>query len=376
MNKNPFFFREISRDEPFCNREKEFQDLIYHAESLTNVVVYSPRRFGKTSLVKRVQNKLGEDGAVCIYVDFFGVSTIEDVAERLAKTIFKAAQKEEPLFNKAIRTIKSFRPSLTVSPNEKTGFSMSVQMASVGLTGFALLEDLLESFGLFIEKTNKLVYVCLDEFQDLTILKDALKIEGLMRQYIQQHKAAYVFVGSRRRMLLSIFNDSQRAFYGSALNYELKPLPKKEFAAFIAEMFNRNGKPCGLEAATELVTITDCFPYYAQKLAYIIFQEISDTVELEDIEKGLNNLLVSETPVFEGILMGLSIGQVGLLKALAHEPTETLFTQEYIQRHRLGSIGGVQSAKKKLQELDLIEEKSNTWALVDPLFKVYLSTLD
>ncbi len=372
MFRNPFFFREISRDEPFCNRQREFEQLTAHAKSLANVVLFSPRRFGKTSLVKRVQRKLSDEGAICIYTDFYGITSVEDVATRLVKSLFKEVYNRESLFEKAARIIKSFRPSIVMSPNEETGFSVSVQMAPSGLTGFALLEDLLESFGRFVDKCGQLVYVCLDEFQEITSLSEALKIEGLMRQYIQQHQAAYIFVGSRRRILLSIFNESQRPFYQSAINYELESLPRKEFAQFIVEQFAKNGKSCSLNAATQLVEVVDCFPYYAQKLAYFVFQNTKKLVRPKDVKRGLQQLIKSELPVFEGILLGLTPVQIGLIKAFTVEPTKSLFGQEYIQRHRLGSLGGVQAAKKKLLLLDLIEEQNKVWTLVDPLFKEYL----
>ena len=87
--RNPFFFRELPTDGPFCNREIELNDLENHAKSLANVVLFSPRRFGKTSLIKRVQSNLSKEGAVCVYTDFYGITSVEDVAARLAKAVFR-----------------------------------------------------------------------------------------------------------------------------------------------------------------------------------------------------------------------------------------------------------------------------------------------
>ena len=87
--KNPFYFRELPTDGPFCNREDEQKELVSHAQSLANVVLYSPRRLGKTSLIKRVQKDLAGEGAVAIYTHFYGVTSVEDVAARLAKAVFR-----------------------------------------------------------------------------------------------------------------------------------------------------------------------------------------------------------------------------------------------------------------------------------------------
>ncbi len=371
--KNPFFFRELPTDGPFCNRETELKELASHAESLANVVLYSPRRFGKTSLIKRVQNTLSQKGAVCIYTDFYGITSVEDVAARLAKAVFKETHSREPLFRKAARAIRSFRPSMVMTPDEKKGFSISVQMAPTGLSGFALLEDVLESLDTFIKESGELVHLALDEFQEITTLPDALKVEGLLRRYIQQHRAAYVFVGSRRRILLSIFNEKQRPFFKSAINYELPPLPEKEFADFVANQFALNGKTCAAEMALQLVAMVHSFPYYTQKLAYFVFDIVENNVSRRDLDRGMQLLLQNETPMFEGIFLGLSPRQIGLLNAIAQEPNTSIFAQEYIQRHRLGSIGGAQAAKKKLLQLDLIEQRDGTWKIVDPVFEKWLN---
>ena len=370
--KNPFFFRELPTDGPFCNREEELKELAAHARSLANVVLYSPRRFGKTSLIKRVQKNLSNEGAVCVYTDFYGITSVEDVAARLAKAVFKETHSRETLFKQAARAIKSFRPSMVMTPDEKKGFAISVQMAPTGLSGFALLEDVLESLGVFIKDSGELIHLALDEFQEITTLPDALRIEGLMRQYIQQHQAAYTFVGSRRRILLSIFNEKQRPFFKSTINYELPPLPEKEFADFITAQFKAHDKICASKKAHQLVTSVHCFPYYTQKLAYFIFESTDKEVSSSDVEKGMQLLLKNETPIFEGIFLGLAPGQIGLLKAIAKEPSRSIFAQKYIQRHRLGSTGGAQAAKKKLLQLDLIEQHEEIWRIVDPVFGKWL----
>ncbi len=370
--KNPFFFRELPTDGPFCNREVELEALTGHAESLANVVLFSPRRFGKTSLIKRVQSNLSKEGAICIYTDFYGITSVEDVAARLAKAVFRETHSRDTLFKKAARTIKSFRPTMVMTPDEEKGFSVSVQMAPTGLSGFALLEDVLESLGEFIKASGKLVHLALDEFQEITTLPDALSIEGIMRQYIQQHQAAYTFVGSRRRILLSIFNEEQRPFFKSAINYALPPLPEKEFAAFITEQFAGHGKTCPPKIALQLVSAVRCFPYYAQKLAYFVFENVQTETSSPDVDKGMRVLLRNETPSFEGIFLGLAPGQIGLLQAIAREPSQSIFAQEYIQRHRLGSVGGAQAAKKKLLQLDLIEQRDKIWQIVDPVFQKWM----
>ena len=366
--KNPFFLREISLKDPFCDREQALEDLCNHGRAFANVVLYSPRRFGKTSLVKRVQSVLAHEGAVTVYCQFYGIVSEEDVAMRLAKGIFSVTQSKDSLFRKAIRFFTSFRPVMTMEPDAKHGVLWSLQLTKAHLSGHELLEEVMTSLDTFIEQAGVPVHIVLDEFQEITELPKPRKIEGLLREHIQKQKASYLFVGSRRSLLLSIFNERTRPFYGSAINYPLEPLPEKDFVLFIVEEFLRAGKICEESAARKIVSLIECYAYYGQKLAYFVFDIVQDKASDSHVDQGLDQLLKEETPVFEGILMGLTPQQTSLLSALAKESTHSLYAQEYLNRHRLGSIGGVQAAVKKLSRLDLIEQHpTKGWKVVDPI---------
>ena len=102
MEKNPFYLKEIPVDAPFCDREKELADLISYAKSNINVVLFSPRRYGKTSLTKRVQNSLKSDGTLTAYCDLFGVTSVEEIAGRIARSIYAVTHKNQGMFQKAI----------------------------------------------------------------------------------------------------------------------------------------------------------------------------------------------------------------------------------------------------------------------------------
>ena len=369
--KNPFCFREIPVEAPFCNREKELAELASFARGRANVVIYSPRRFGKTSLVKRVQKLLADEGAVTLYADFFGVTSVEDVASRLARSVFSVTHGRKGLWKTALRTIKSFRPVLR--PDHASGVSLSVEISSEGKRGADLLEETMVSLGEFAASSKRPVQISLDEFQEIVDLKDALRIEGVMRSHIQQHRCSYFFVGSRRRVLLGIFNSRQRPFFQSAVNYELKPLPRDELVRFVADRFRESGKTCDMPQAESIVAAVQGHPYYTQKLAFFVFENARGRVGEEGVKAGFESLVTAEQPVFEATLQGLAPKQVGLLKALAKERSASVFSMDYMRRNNLGSVGGVQGALKKLSTLDLIEQdKNRRWSVVDPLFELWL----
>jgi len=368
---NPFYLQEVPVDAPFCNRVKELKELQSYAEAGANVVLFSPRRYGKTSLVKRVQKKLADKGFVTIFADFFGVASVDDVAARLAKAVFAVTHSKEPLWKKALRTIRSFRPVL--KPDLEGGISLSVEPASAGRSGLGLLEETMDSLGEFISGINTRAHIALDEFQEIVILREALQVEAAMRTRIQQQRASYFFIGSRRRVLLGIFNERQRPFFQSAINYPLKTLPPQDLVEFIKGQFTRNKRKCSAELAHKLASYVIYHPYYSQKLAFFVY-ELSGTVTEKVIHQGIEKLILSEKPVFEALTQTLAPHQRLLLQALAKEPTKKLLANDYIRNHRLGSVGGVQHSARQIEDLDLIErdEESGLWRLVDPVFAMWL----
>lgn len=373
MFKNPFSFKELSLEAPFCDREKELSELRAYAEGGANVVVFSPRRYGKTSLVKRVQHELSKHGYTTILVDFFGVSSVEDVASRLAKTVFAATRARESLFRKAIRTLKSFRPVL--KPDESGGISLTIELVSRQTGGTDLLEEALSSLG---ELANdEKFHVALDEFQEIIELKESRRIEGVMRSHIQSHPFSYFFIGSRRRILLDMFNEKKRPFFQSAINYELKKLLHVDLTDFIVSMFSGAGKSCPEPAAGMISNTVLQHPYYAQKLSFFVYELAEETVQKKDVTAAVKSLTSSEKPVFEAMLQGLAPKQISLLRAIAEEPSASIFSMDYMKRHNLSSMGGAQGAIKRLALLDIIEKnEKGMWDIVDPIFKHWLSSQD
>jgi len=369
---NPFYTQILPINAPFCNRTVEIKELHQHALNGVNVVLYSPRRYGKTSLVRKVQAQLAEEGVLTIYADFFGVTSIDDIATQLAKAVFEATRQREPLWKRALQTIKYFRP--IIRPDEQSGFTVGVEIASINLQGIELLEQTMESLGKYIADSEVPVNIVLDEFQEITTLKDALKVEAVLRTHIQHHQASYFFVGSRRRTLLAIFNDQQRPFFQSAFNYPLPPLPKIELSAYLVQQFERGDRHCPPDVAEKIAETTNCHPCYTQKLAYLMYGMTEKEISANDIAAGMRRLQESERPVFEAVLQGLSLQQIRVLKTIAREPVKKPLGNDYLGRNRLGSPTGVSHSLKHLENLDLVEKQDNgMWRVVDPIMTRYLT---
>ncbi|KAF0124033.1 MAG: ribosome assembly protein 4 (RSA4) [Elusimicrobia bacterium] len=284
--------------------------------------------------------------------------------------VYSVVYKEKSLFEKAARVFTGLRPILR--PDPETGMAFTVEAAK-SKPGGQLLEETLKGFGEFLKSGKIACNVAFDEFQEITELKESRFIEGILRSYMQDpQNVSYFFIGSRRRILMDMFNDKKRPFYKSAINYVLPALPTEDTAEYLSGLFGENGKNCPLPVAARIHALTEGYPYYIQKLSYFVFEASKGSITEASLHEGLRQMLLEEAPLFELMLQALRPRQIALLYAIAKESTQTPFAAAYLTRHRLGSLGGVQAAIKKLPELDYLEKTSAGWKVVDPIFARWL----
>jgi hypothetical protein len=368
--KNPFSFKEVPVDGPFCNRKQEMSKLMSHATNFANVAIFSPRRYGKTSMAKRVQDGLAKKGYFTAYINFYGTSSVDSLAAEVAAGLYAVAHHNESLLKKAMRFLSPWRP--VFKPDTETGLNMTVEPVG-SRRGFELLRETIEGLGAFVKDHPVGCQIVFDEFQELTELPDSLSIEGLLRTHIQTHTtASYFFVGSRRRALKDMINQRKRPFYQSAINFPVDPLPLDEATSFVVERFQAAGVICPEKIAQKVVEKVHGYPYYIQRVPYSIFEICGSTVTEEDYIAGFRQAIEEESTVYEIMLKTVAPQQVALLRALAKEPTDKPFALHYMGAHHLGSIGGVQSALKRLDRLDYIEIVDGAYQVVDPVFAMWL----
>jgi hypothetical protein len=370
--RNPFTLGIVQKED-VCNRDKEMKDLLRHARNGDNVVLFSPRRYGKSSLITQLFGVLEKEGFLTVYVDLFPIASEQDFISRFSNGVFKGIGRgaDPRTFGEKVGNLfKKLIPSIDVKPD---GYSISVKFDRTDDTGI-LLDDLMEGIFTYVKRKKLKACIALDEFQEITELPESKKIEGILRSHIQFHKEiAYFYVGSRRRILNDMFLNKSRAFYKSAFSYLLREIPRTDFVSYIEERFRNTGKICPSEIAGRINDVVRGYPYYVQKLAGIVWEMTLKKCHLDFVRDGYQILLNMETTDFEGIWSGLTLIQKSLLKAIAAESTPSPYAREFLERHRL-SIGGTQRAMKVLFSRDLVEKDSaNRYRLTDPIMAAWLS---
>ncbi len=369
--KNPFTLG-IVRKEDFCNREKELEDLLRFAKNGNHIVLFSPRRYGKSSLVTLALDLLGQEEFLTVYIDLFPVTSEQDFISRFSAGIFKGIGRgadPRSFLEKTGNLFKKLIPSIDVRPD---GYSVSAKFDRSSEPGL-LLDDLMDGLYRYVKDKKLRACIALDEFQEITELPESKRIEGILRSHIQFHKEiAYFYVGSRRGILNDMFLNKSRPFYKSAFLYTLHEISKGDFVSYIAKRFENTGKVCPSEIANQIYDVTRGYPYYVQKLASIVWDRTEKECNEQIIKEAYGHLIFIEGIDFEGIWSGLTLIQKSVLSAIAREPTTSPYSREFLENHRL-SVGGTQRAIKVLFSKDLIEKDSqNKYRLTDPVMEEWL----
>src|SRR3954452_13216253 len=271
---NPFRFGALARDEAFTDREREIGELLSDARNGQDVVIFAPRRFGKTSLVDRVAQRLVRDRVLVGQIDLMRAPTKEKLAEKLAETVYDDIA--GPLTRAKDFGARIFRglritPTMTVDPDTGTlsfAFGAGHHAEDVDAT----LERLFELVAQVAAERERTALLILDEFQE--IIEIDPQLPKLLRSVLQeQAEVAHFSLGSRRHMMERIFNDANEPFWRSAKQLELAVIPPEPFGEFIARRFADTGRKVDPAVVGRALAITGGHPYATQELCYFLWEQ-------------------------------------------------------------------------------------------------------
>jgi AAA+ ATPase superfamily predicted ATPase len=378
MATNPFLYGALALDDAFTDREREVAELRSDLLNGQNVVILAPRRFGKTSLVWRVQQELLKKRVLVAQVDLMTTPTKERLAEQLAKTIHDdIASPLERARQAALGVFRGLRitPQISIDPDDASvsfGFDVGHRRGDIDAT----LERLLELPGELAAERKRRVVLVLDEFQEVTDIDPHLP--RLMRSIFQrQPEVAHVYLGSKRHMMRRIFSDRNEPFWRSAKHMELGVIPPDLFAPYIADRFRATGKAIAADAVTRVLAITHGHPYATQELSYFVWEETAArrTAGLPEVERALTGAIHSEHAHFTLLWEGAAGGQRLLLQALAAEPGRP-YTADYRRRHGLPAATNVQKALRALERRELVARRDDgLTAISEPFFAEWINRL-
>jgi uncharacterized protein len=371
---NPFRFGALARDEAFTDRDDEVAELLADARNGQDVVIFAPRRFGKTSLVDRVQQRLVRDKVLVGQVNLMKAPTKEKLAEKLASVVYDDIA--GPLTRAKDFTARIFRglrinPTVNMDPQTGAlGFSFAAGHQAEDVD--ATLERLFELVAEVAADRDRTALLVLDEFQE--IIEIDRDLPKLLRSVFQeQPDVAHFYLGSRRHMMQRIFNDENEPFWRSAKQLELGPIPAAPFAAFIAERFAGTGRKVDPAVVERVLAVTGGHPYATQELCYFLWEQTPgrQTANAARLDAALERVLRSEHTHFSLLWDRASANQKLVLQALAREPGHPL-AEQYRRRHGLRPVSSTQKAIEALARDEVVgRERGRTW-IAEPFLSEWI----
>ena len=267
--ETPFVFGKIATDKNFTDREQETATLVSHFKSLTNTIIISPRRWGKSSLVYKAANAAMEqdDKLRICHIDLFNIRDEEHFYSLLAqKVISITSSKWDETIDIVKRFFSRLSPKITIGTDPMNEVAVDFEIKDVINNPDEVL-DLAEKIAK--EKGLKIV-ICIDEFQNISEFSDPDYFQKRLRSHWQQQQnVAYCLYGSKRHMMLEVFTDSSKPFYKFGNLMFLNKIETEFLVDFFKKRFVETGKDITAEACNLIVKLTDNHPYYAQQLAQL-----------------------------------------------------------------------------------------------------------
>ena len=372
----PFVYGRIADDLNFTDRKNEVALLTQNFKNLINTVIISPRRWGKTSLVNKSAKLLSEENKntlVC-RVDIFNCRTEEQFYTAYANALMRVSTSAWEEFVAGVKKYLS-RMAPTVSLSEG---SQSYELSfGIGFKDNRLsYDEILDLPQQIAKDKGKKIIVCIDEFQNINEYEDSLAFQRKLRAHWQTHTSVcYCLYGSKRHMLLSIFNDYSMPFYKFGDILFLQKIERKDWVAFISQRFADTGKQISDELSGMIADKMKNHPYYTQQLSQQTWLRTSKECSEAIVNEAFNSLIGQLSLLFTNIIDSLTSRQISFLIAVA-DGVVNFSSKDILKHYQLGTSANIKNLKKATLEKDLIDIlPGNTIEIQDPAFEYWLKNV-
>ena len=373
--KNPFIVAGKIEPEYFCDRVKESARLIKSITNGNNLVIISPRRMGKTGLIRFCYNKSEIDKEYyTFFIDILHTSSLREftfaLGQEIYNTLLPRSQKMALAF---LQTVKSICGKLAFDPVSGMP-SFNIELGDIERPEYTL-----EEIFKYLNTADKQCIVAIDEFQQIAKYPEK-NIEALLRTHIQKSgNSNFIFAGSERHMMQEMFTSAARPFYNSTDILELNAIPAEIYTKFVVYHFERRNKRISQNDVRVLYDLFKGHTYYMQRTFNEAFADTpeGETCTKEIIDNAVNTMIDSSDTIFREILSNIPENQKSVLYAIAKDGEATQIHSSYfISRHKLKSASSVQAAVKRLLDRDIITEINKVYSVNDKLFAMWINKIN
>jgi AAA+ ATPase superfamily predicted ATPase len=363
--ENPFSYSDYVTGEAFCNRIVEQKDLIYYAQNSQNVLLYSHRRMGKTSLLRQVVYKLkkARPRVQAVYIDLYGTLDENDFIDAILTGLTQIESKLERILKQmaGLKITGSIDPitnlptlSASIQPREKPEYLEKVL-------------NLLSSYA-----TKRKLLVVFDEFQEVAKYSEE-GFEKRLRKVIQGHRnISYIFSGSQKHILMEMFDSAKRAFYKMARSYPLEKIEIRHYVDWAQNLFKKKNVTIAEGLITDIVERCDYQPVYIQQFLFDLWR--SATVSSDVLDEIQKSVMTRQKNQFIVLWDLLTLNQKKTLRLLAETGGMGIYAAEQLQRVGFNSGSVLQRALVSLVKKEILS-KNDTFQFQDAMLKKWVRSL-
>jgi hypothetical protein len=371
---NPFVYGEIVPRSAFVDREVELERLLADLGDGQKIFLISPRRYGKSSLVREALRVLAHRKVATLELTVATFSSyvafLEGYTRALAALDTQAGRARSWLRDLFTR----IKPEVRIGG---AGFSLAFPTVRTARDAERLADEVFALPAKMAQRLGRRLVVALDEFQAIGSF-DGGTVEQALRAAVQQQRdVGYVFAGSEPSLMEQMVSP-RRPFYKAGPVMRLGKIPADVFAGFLETQFRKSGITAGDGVGAAIVDLAGNLPYDVQRLAHEAWDDAASarrkTVGVDDLHATLHRLLLEQDTMFEATWQRLTLAQRAVLRAVVLEQGSALLAAETRHRYRLGPASSVQAALLALQRLDVVaREEDGRYVVVDSLMREWVA---
>jgi len=375
---NPFVYGEVVTATAFADREQERERLTNDLAEGQKVFLISPRRYGKSSLIRDVMKGLAARRILTAEVTVAASSSYVGFLEAYARALLSAETPPSGLRRWTGELLKSVRPELRFEPQPagQPRFSVTFPAVRSARDTARLAAEVFALPGKIATARGQRMAIALDEFQTIAAF-DGATVEHALRAAVQEQRAVgYVFAGSEPSLMERMLTP-RRPFYKAGPVVRLGKIDERIFAEFIEERFAASGIRADEGLGEAIVELAENVPYDVQRLAHETWDDVRAAgrklAGLEDLHSTLGRLLDEQHTMFEESWQRLTLAQRAVLRAIVLEGGRELLSAGVRQRHRLAGASSVQSALAALVRQDIVMKDQGRYLVNDSLYREWMA---
>lgn len=368
--KKPFVFGVPATGSNFTDREQETARLVMNFKHGINTILISPRRWGKTSLVRKAISKSESDDLKIVYLDIFACRSERDFYDAFASAVLKqTSSKLEEWLQHAKMFLTRINPKISMGTDPMADFSVSLELNP----DTEDVDEILQLPERIARRKGINIVVCIDEFQQIGEFKDSKAVQKRLRSVWQlQQSVSYCLFGSKKHLMNELFERRSLPFYKFGDAIYLSKIETPYWVEYIRGRFESTGKKISKELAERIAVMVDNHSSYVQQLAWLVWIHAGSEATDKDLDMAYQDLLNQNTPLFERQTENLTTYQLNLLRAIVDGHHTGFSTREMLQTYQLGTSANVSVAKRALIKQELIDTDHRQVYISDPVLQEWL----